>query len=87
VTVDSNAQVLHQVLRALRAGALGGHRFDRIVVVGHSFGSIMAVTVASLFPADLDALILTGYLHNVGPTAGSPDPSAFWPATACGAAV
>jgi pimeloyl-ACP methyl ester carboxylesterase len=79
VTVDSNAHVLHQVLQALRTGALGAHRFARIVLVGHSFGSIIAVTVASRFPADLDGLILTGYAHNLAPMSGTPDPSAFWP--------
>ncbi|MGP4020949.1 alpha/beta hydrolase [Saccharopolyspora sp. 5N708] len=50
---------LHAVLEAVRAG-VGEHRFDHVVLVGHSYGSTLARLVAIHHPDDVDALILTG---------------------------
>ena len=38
--LDLNAQAvaLHDVITALRSGAVDGHAFARVVLVGHSFG-------------------------------------------------
>ncbi|MGQ0840968.1 alpha/beta hydrolase [Actinokineospora sp.] len=52
---DTQQHVLHQVLRAVHARGYG-----RVVVVGHSFGSTLARTIAIHHPEDVDALILTG---------------------------
>jgi pimeloyl-ACP methyl ester carboxylesterase len=52
---------LHQVVQWLR-GRSGGPGFSQVVWVGHSFGSMYALSEASLFH-DVDAIVLTGYGH------------------------
>ncbi|GGX74229.1 alpha/beta hydrolase [Streptomyces hiroshimensis] len=63
--LGSEADALHAVVGALRTGA-GGPRYRRVVAVGHSFGSGVALA-ESVRHADVDALVLTGYGHGAGP--------------------
>jgi pimeloyl-ACP methyl ester carboxylesterase len=67
VTLDSNAFVLHQVVQALRTGTLAGVPFQRIIGVGHSFGSRAVERMEARFPGDVDGIISTGVLHDNGP--------------------
>ena len=67
VTLRNGATALHGVVGQLRSGALGGSAFDRVVWVGHSFGSIYAWTYATLFD-DIAAYVLTGQLHAIKPS-------------------
>jgi len=62
VTIDVNAFVLHQVVRALRSGMIGKIAFQRVVLVGHSLGSIAALAEASAYH-DVDGVVLTGVSH------------------------
>jgi pimeloyl-ACP methyl ester carboxylesterase len=68
VTIDSNATVVHQVIQALRAGKVAGPdgtvAFDKVVLVGHSYGSMTGFIEASRYQ-DVDALVLTGVSHNI----------------------
>lgn len=71
VTIASNAYVVHQVIKALRAGTVDAPSFGRItskrvVLVGHSLGSVVTIREAATFH-DVDGVILTGLLHNEGP--------------------
>lgn len=61
VTIDADAHVLHAVTRYLR------HRmgFDCVNVIGHSYGSMIAISEAAQYD-DIDALVLTGFLHCTG---------------------
>jgi pimeloyl-ACP methyl ester carboxylesterase len=65
VTVDSNVAVLHQVVQALRGG-IAGHSFERVVVVGHSFGAGLAIIEAACH-RDVDAIVVSGMLHTTTP--------------------
>ena len=56
------AASIHQVIGHLRAGRVGGVRFDRVVLVGHSLGSGV-VTVEAATYHDVDGVILTGTSH------------------------
>jgi pimeloyl-ACP methyl ester carboxylesterase len=71
VTIDSNAAAVHDIVQALRAGTIEGPDgpvgFDEVVLVGHSYGSITSTFEASRF-GDVDALLLTGYSHNIRET-------------------
>lgn len=62
VTTTTEATVTHQTVRALRDGTLG--RFTRVVSVGHSYGSVIAMAEAATYH-DVDALVLTGLLHDI----------------------
>jgi len=62
-TVQSylEVEIAHRLIKSLRNGALAGKDFDKIAAVGHSFGSIQLIGVASKYPKDLDAIILQGF--------------------------
>lgn len=69
VLVNSvEAESIHQVVDHLRAGRVGGVRFDRVVLVGHSLGSGVATLEAATYH-DVDGVILTGTTHLASPPA------------------
>ncbi|NUP01089.1 MAG: alpha/beta fold hydrolase [Nonomuraea sp.] len=59
-TQDTHQNVIRRLIRQLREGRLGGGRFAKVVLVGHSLGSTLARTVAAAHPAEVDGVILTG---------------------------
>lgn len=65
VDLYSNAFVVHQVVEALRAGQVGSTSFEKVIVVGHSMGSMITASYASSFPGEADGIILTGFLHSI----------------------
>lgn len=68
LTAESGAYVLHQIVQALRAGSLGDTAFSKVIAVGHSYGSVTAAYEAATY-RDVDAVILSGMLHDPSPTA------------------
>lgn len=63
VLVDSvEAASIHQVIGHLRAGRVGGARFDRVVLVGASVGSGVVTLEAATYH-DVDGVILTAATH------------------------
>ncbi|MDZ8187110.1 MAG: alpha/beta hydrolase [Nostoc sp. ChiSLP02] len=66
VTVQSNAFVLNQVNRALRDGKINNVKFNRIINVGHSFGSVVVIEQASQY-GDVDGVIISAFLHKLTP--------------------
>jgi pimeloyl-ACP methyl ester carboxylesterase len=63
MTLSADATTVHEVVAAVRAGRFG--RFDRVVGVGHSLGSVVVNQLAGEHPQDLDALVLTGFSHSI----------------------
>jgi pimeloyl-ACP methyl ester carboxylesterase len=78
VTVESNAFVMHQVVQALRAGRIGSTPYQKVVLVGHSYGSWASWYEASDFQ-DVDAVLLSGVSHKLSVSA--PLRALFQPAT------
>ena len=74
----TNAFVLHQWVGALRGGTLRHGGFRRVVSVGHSLGSALAVEEAGTYH-DVDAIVLSGFLHSTGPGV-APVGAALYPA-------
>jgi hypothetical protein len=62
VHVPSAAFVLHQIVQALRSGAIGGVAFERVVLVSHALGAIIAETEAGTYH-DVDAVVATSFVH------------------------
>jgi len=54
-------EIAHQLIQSLRSGSIGGQSFSKVAAVGHSFGAIQSVGLASKYPKDLDAIILQGF--------------------------
>ena len=55
VTIEVNAFVVHQLVRALRSGAIGKTAFQRVVLVGHALGSIVALAYLTTPPGSREA--------------------------------
>jgi pimeloyl-ACP methyl ester carboxylesterase len=71
VTTHASAFTVHQIVSAVRAGSVtdsGGNcvQSDRIVLVGHSFGSNFSWTEAGIY-GDVDGLVLTAISHDQNP--------------------
>ncbi|MFF5291851.1 alpha/beta hydrolase [Paractinoplanes globisporus] len=62
VTLTAEATVVHQAIQALRDGTLG--RYRTVAGVGHSFGTVVWMAEAATYH-DVDALVLTGLLHQI----------------------
>jgi len=61
VTFPAIAQALHGVVEYVHTNGLAGHTFDRVVLVGHSGGSMTCGLEESRYH-DVDAVVLTGML-------------------------
>lgn len=66
ITFPATIYTLHELIGDLRDGTLGPS-FQRVIEVGHSFGSAYAVDEEATYQ-DADALILTGYGHALSAT-------------------
>lgn len=78
VDVFTNSNVVHQLVQKLRAGEIGGTSFEKVVLVGHSLGSGVAIGEAARY-GDVDGVIVTGAMHGVN--IGAPlIASSFYPA-------
>ena len=69
VTIAANAYVVHQIVQALRGGDLvipsfGRITAERVVLVGHSLGSVISIQEAATY-GDVDGVVLTGVSHTV----------------------
>jgi pimeloyl-ACP methyl ester carboxylesterase len=62
VTLPGQIAVVREMAKALRSGALG-REFTKVVLVGHSLGTLLATAVATAHPDDVDGLIATGISH------------------------
>ena len=62
VTIDVNAFVVHQLVRALRSGSTGKTAFKRVVLVGHVAGIDGGLAEASTYH-DVDGVVLSGISH------------------------
>ena len=65
--LNAGAVALHDTVTALRTGAVDGHPFQHVIMVGHSIGSIEAWIEAARYH-DVDAVIVTGALHALNPS-------------------
>ncbi|MET9260433.1 alpha/beta fold hydrolase [Amycolatopsis sp. NPDC004079] len=68
VTDTVQTDAIHQVIARARAGTLDSHRYSRVVLAGHSLGSLQSVLAATRHPGDVDAVVLSGYSHHVSLT-------------------
>ena len=63
ITIQVAAFADHQVVQALLTGGVGGVQFGKVVLVGHSFGSIAGSLEAATYH-DVAGVILTGIAHS-----------------------
>lgn len=78
-SIQDQADELHQIIQSIKSGALSSYGFSKIVLVGHSLGSGIAQTEAGTYH-DADALVLTGFRHEVNPAGAGEFANAIHPA-------
>lgn len=64
VTASVQASVVHQLVSMLRGGTSTLPPFDRVVLGGHSLGSLVSVIEAGTYH-DVDAVMLTGFSNRL----------------------
>ncbi|KAI9808812.1 MAG: hypothetical protein M1827_007187 [Pycnora praestabilis] len=65
IQAPAELSAIYELTMMLRAGSLSGVPLaDKVVHVGHSFGSGLSYTLASMYPNVTDGLILTGFSMN-----------------------
>lgn len=72
LTVQAHAYTIEQIVRKLRAGAIGGRTFPTVVGVGHSLGAGILQYLAGTVTDPLGTpnfLVLSSWLHQGNPTA------------------
>ncbi len=62
IDISAHIFIYHQLIEALRQGSFGT-AFDKVVVVGHSYGGVITYGVANRYPADVDGVIIAGLQH------------------------
>ena len=67
LTVPNQAGTIHQIIQDFRTGDLAHLGFGKIVLIGHSFGSVFAKYEASSY-GGVDGLVLTGFTNFNSPT-------------------
>jgi pimeloyl-ACP methyl ester carboxylesterase len=77
LTLDAAADVAHQIVTALRNGSINGTCFRKVIIVGHSLGSVVVWQEAITY-GDVDGVIVTGAAHSL--TARFANAGAFYPA-------
>ncbi|MEW6471283.1 MAG: alpha/beta hydrolase [Actinomycetota bacterium] len=66
LTGMAQADVLHQLVEGFRSGRIDGRAYRRVVLVGHSLGSGIALLEAATY-RDVDGVVLTGITHHISP--------------------
>lgn len=79
LTTQSHAYVVHQLVQKLRAGQIAYTSFEKVILVGHSFGSQVVKYEAATYH-DVDGAIITGSMHDVSPQTFTIVAPAFYPA-------
>ncbi|KZV85194.1 alpha/beta-hydrolase [Exidia glandulosa HHB12029] len=70
VQVPFEVALVSEIIKLARAGRLPGEHssFEKVVILGHSFGSITLNNIVATAPDLVDAAIFTGFAHTFGPT-------------------
>lgn len=68
LTTQSHSYVVHQLVQKLRAGGIGNHAFNKVILTGHSFGSQVIKHEAATYH-DIDGALITGSLRQNSPNA------------------
>ena len=66
---QQDAFAIHQIVMAVRTGALSQFGFKHIVLVAHSYGSTISIVDSATYN-DVSAFVLTGVTHHAGSGVG-----------------
>jgi pimeloyl-ACP methyl ester carboxylesterase len=63
VQAQAEVEALNEVTKKLRAGSISeiSCSYEKVIHVGHSFGSVQSYWLSALYPNNTDGVVLTGY--------------------------
>lgn len=63
IQAQAEVEALHEVTLKLRSGEIPqiGSAYEKVIHVGHSFGSVQSSWLSALYPNSTDGIVLTGY--------------------------
>ncbi|KAF9698970.1 hypothetical protein EKO04_003320 [Ascochyta lentis] len=63
IQAQAEVEALNEVTKKLRAGSISeiSCSYDKVIHVGHSFGSVQSYWLSALYPNNTDGVVLTGY--------------------------
>jgi len=79
VTTISEGYTIHEIVQDLHSGTIGSTAFPKVVLVGHSLGTLIAWQEAATYQ-DVSGVIASGWLHTLNPTAAASILAATYPA-------
>jgi len=79
VDAYSNADALHQVVGSVRTNGLAGRHYERIVLTGHSYGTLTSDLTSATY-GGVDGIIGTGWLQQPTPLGLIGVLTSFWSA-------
>ncbi|KAI0997153.1 hypothetical protein K3495_g11033 [Podosphaera aphanis] len=65
VQINSHVEVTEAIAKSLKAGSIGGRSFDKMIYVGHSYGSMIGNLHAVKYPDTFNSYVLTGFSTRV----------------------
>src|SRR5262249_7083865 len=80
ITAQADAFIAHQLIQALRHGAVAGVRFGPVITVGHSLNSLIVWDEAITYH-DVDGVIVTGVAHSLAAAFGQAFSADLYPAS------
>ena len=69
VQVPLQVELTHVLIQKIKNASVGGIKFTSVVGIGHSLGSAVTQGIASKYPSDFNAIVLTG--HSQGSDGGA----------------
>ncbi|KZT28740.1 hypothetical protein NEOLEDRAFT_1239282 [Neolentinus lepideus HHB14362 ss-1] len=64
VQASTDLAIATKLLDMLKHGEIGGQQFDKVIGIGHSYGSVQIQALSATVPQMLDAVLLQGFSMN-----------------------
>ncbi|KAI0995065.1 hypothetical protein K3495_g13116 [Podosphaera aphanis] len=65
VQINTHVEVTQSIISSLKAGSIGGRAFNKIIYVGHWYGSLIGNLHAVKYPDAVDSYVLTGFSKKI----------------------
>ncbi|CAD6503829.1 BgTH12-05574 [Blumeria graminis f. sp. triticale] len=65
VQMSSHVEVAESLVNTLKNSTVAGRRFEKVIYVGHSYGSLIGNLHSVHYPDSVDSYVLTGFSKNI----------------------
>ncbi|RKF78946.1 putative ctr copper transporter family protein [Golovinomyces cichoracearum] len=68
VQMGTHVEITQTLINALKNGEIGGRSFQKVIYVGHWYGSLIGNLHAVKYPNTVDSYVLTGFTQKIRPS-------------------